>query len=193
MSFERSEKVHERTSSRSYSRYPAQIPSIPLIDRVTNEWQSNLKYRDSMSDGDSDGGDYSQFLNTRDTSCPNLPWMSYLPRRVQRYLILYILFLVVCFCGWKFWLAGDDGWGGSLDEQLMQAGASSQFGTNARPNFTGLRQLQFLESRLRPGASHGSPKRLLVIGDAHGCKEERKSHLGCIQRARAKEYSSIYL
>jgi hypothetical protein len=57
---------------------------------------------------------------------------------------------------------------------MSQSSREGGFGINVRPEFAGLLQVQYLDSKLVPGATHGSPKRLIVVGDVHGCKAERE-------------------
>ena len=60
---------------------------------------------------------------------------------------------------------------GSLDER-MKTGVG-WFGANMRPKFSDITQLSEMDAALLPtGGRHG--RRLIVIGDVHGCHDERK-------------------
>jgi len=60
----------------------------------------------------------------------------------------------------------------SLD-RILYHGASISLGSNSRPPFAGIIQLKYLDSVYVPGATHASRKRLMIVGDVHGCKDER--------------------
>ena len=145
----------------------------PLVDLVTNEWQNNTKYSDHYSDYSDD--DYEYATPEREV-WPN--WMISLsrirvPRRVQRGLLAYLLFLLCCWFVWLYWLQPSWEEEKILDDSLTWATTKgTTFGSNIRPAFTDMVHLQHLDSRLVPGSSN-QERRLVFIGDVHGCKDER--------------------
>jgi hypothetical protein len=162
-------------SSRSHYHFPihSRIPDRPLIDRVTNEWRSNPKYKEFYDKYDED--EYGQFvmsdLRYRRRRCPIS-----LPRRPQKLLILYFVFLFILVCVYAGWvkpaLEESERYQMSIHESIAY---NRKFGSNARPEFTDMVQIQYLDSKHVPGASSSSPKRLIFIGDVHGCKAECKN------------------
>ena len=157
-----------------YSQYPLQIPDRPLIDRVTNQWQNDPKYKDLYHGDYEEDEDYAQFMSESDDAHSVCSWPRRLPRRAQRYIFLYCTFLLCCFSLWHFWFRPAMDQEEDLDRSMIQSNRAGSFGINVRPEFAGLLQVQYLDSKRVPGATHGSPKRLIAVGDVHGCKEERE-------------------
>jgi hypothetical protein len=150
----------------------SRIPDRPLIDQVTNEWRTNPKYIDFYDAYDED--DYGQLYKVkgalRRRRCPIA-----LPRRPQRLVVVYFFILLILYSFWRFFIRSSIDteeqykWD-VFDYQSQLQGR--RFGSNARPEFTDMTQIQYLDSRHVPGASSRSPKRLIFIGDVHGCKSE---------------------
>jgi hypothetical protein len=155
--------------------YASRLPPRPLIDRVTNEWQLNPKYSDLYGDDHSDDEFGPGMGNSDEDSLLSIPRR--LPRRVKRYILGYIVFLCTCTLAWQFWLRPSIDLEDNLDRSMAQMTGKANFGINVRPEFTGMNHLKFLDTALLPGATAGSPKRLVIVGDVHGCKEERESTL----------------
>ncbi|KAB8258357.1 Metallo-dependent phosphatase-like protein [Aspergillus pseudonomiae] len=143
----------------------------PLIDYVRNEWQTNPKYA-------------SLPLTNGDTSnCPR--WVQLLGSivtapRFRRYVVVYTTVLISCWTVWKFIvsprLEEHAAILRALDPQTKEE-VGGWFGANALPRFDNLVQLRTLEPSLLPGevASESDPhggRRLIFIGDVHGCKDE---------------------
>ncbi|KAB8213948.1 Metallo-dependent phosphatase-like protein [Aspergillus novoparasiticus] len=143
----------------------------PLIDYVRNEWQSNPKYA-SLPTTNSDTSD-----------CPR--WVQMLGSivtapRFRRYVLVYTTVLVSCWLGWKFVvsprLEEHAAILHALDPQVKEE-VGGWFGANALPRFDNMVQLRTLEPSLLPGEvtsesdEHGG-RRLIFIGDVHGCKDE---------------------
>ncbi|KAF7592648.1 hypothetical protein BBP40_012670 [Aspergillus hancockii] len=139
----------------------------PLINYVRNEWQSNPKYSSlPTANTDNTASSWIQMLGSIATA-----------PRFRRYVVVYLSVLVSCFIGWKFVLSP------RLEEQAailrsldLQAkeDAGGWFGANTLPTFEDIVQLRALEPSVLPAemASGGSGKRLVFIGDVHGCKDE---------------------
>lgn len=160
---------HPRKSPPIHSR----IPDKPLIERVTNEWRSNPKYTDFYDRHKED--DYGQFVMTdhprhKSRYCPIR-----LPRKPQRLLALYFGFLFCMFILWRSWIKPSLDETDRLDTSIYNAAIyGKKFGSNARPEFSDMIQVQYMDSRHIPGHSSASPKRIIFIGDVHGCKAECK-------------------
>jgi len=147
-----SENVPSYTS-RSFYR------TRPLLDLVKGEWRTNPKYGQTQSPS------------------PDRSYRSRWVRavRVQRYLLVYLLLVGACWLSWKWYL--EPQWeehlllGGSLDERMKTG--KGWFGSNKSLVFTDMVQLKTLDRRLVPGSgSRRTGKRLISVGDVHGCKDE---------------------
>jgi hypothetical protein len=153
----------------------------PLIDLVTNEWATNPKYIDHFSDYSDDDYGY-QASDPEKDDWPE--WAQNLarirvPRRVQRWLLIYFLFLIFCWFGWLYWL--QPAWQEEkvLDESLVSATMKGNtFGSNIRPAFTDMVHVRTLDARLIPGVTQ-EKRRLVFVGDVHGCKDERMATHHC--------------
>lgn len=161
------------------SAFPGSQPveRRPLIDFVTNEWQKNESYRDGSFESEDS---YSHYVSEQDLyATPRLPeWLKRIlriqvPRRVQRYVGGYIFLLLALWFGWLFWLQPAWNYERLLDESdaMSKAAKVSHFGVNMRPSFAGMVHMQQLASNLLPSPSNAD-KRLVFIGDVHGCKDE---------------------
>jgi hypothetical protein len=149
------------------------IPDRPLIDRVTNEWQKNPKYHD-IGDAYSED-EYGQFVYS---GKPQRLWCCPfgLPRRPRRLLALYVIFLVTALWVWRYLLKPNMDHDFMLDMSMQSAlnRGNKDFGINARPQFADMVQLRHLDSKYLPGATHSGISRLVIVGDVHGCKAERR-------------------
>ena len=148
-------------------------PDRPLIDHVTNEWQKNPKYHD-IPDAyyeDEYGGFTYSGKPQRLWCCP-----FGLPRRPRRLLALYAVFMITALCLWRYFLKPNMDHDDRLDMSLRNAilRGDKDFGINARPQFADMLQLRHLDTKYLPGATHSGITRLVIVGDVHGCKTERK-------------------
>jgi len=159
----------------SHDVLPTHSVPRPLIDLVTNDWQNTQRFRDqSFESQDS----YSHFMSEKDGfKPPALPkWLPKLniPRRIQRYLLGYVFFLVACWLGWLYYISPAWQQERLLDDSLATATKSKTlFGANIRPSFPDMIHLQELDPSLLPATSKVADRRLIFIGDVHGCAEER--------------------
>jgi hypothetical protein len=144
--------------------------SRPLIDSVRNGWQShtNPAYHSLSSSPDNKNPGWIQIA----VSVISAP-------RFRRYVLVYLTLLTLGWAGWVFMLSPTlkdrENLAQSLDPLQMDKGG--WFGTNSLPTFDNLIQIGTLDPTLVPGAEavadgSRSEKRLIMIGDVHGCKEE---------------------
>lgn len=143
----------------------------PLIDYVRNEWQMGTKY---------------SHLPTSSSERPESPrWIQMITSivtapRFRRYVVVYLSLLISCFVGWKFVLSPrleeHSALLRSLDPQAKDE-VGGWFGSNALPTFDNIVQLRDLDPSYLPAEKAAGPnqlneRRLIMIGDVHGCKEE---------------------
>ncbi|QDS74736.1 hypothetical protein FKW77_000964 [Venturia effusa] len=163
----------------------------PLIDLVTNEWACK-SYRDSSFES-TDSYSHAYFMSEKDSFSSDLPtWIRQLsfPRRVQRYLLGYAVFLVACWFTWLYYL--EPAW---AQERLYDASLAAlndkeqSFGANIRPEFTDMIHLKTLDADLLPGSrSSIDDRRLIVVGDVHGCKDELSKLLDKVGFVKGKDH-----
>jgi len=140
----------------------------PLIDLVRNEWQ-NSPYTSSSSSPTSNG--YHTPIWIQVLSAP----------RFRRHFLLLFGVLSLTWGIWHYWA------GPQLDEHRLLSESLNErmrtgdgwFGENLRPEFLDMVHVKTLDQGLIP--QHGDEKRLIIVGDVHGCRDERKhsdsSHL----------------
>ena len=160
------EKDHNRPPYSARAHYPRR-PQRPLVDLVRNEWRTNPKYADYYRPPPDDISLDCSHLTDVLTS-----------RRFRRIVLFYIVLVGLCWAGWH--------WGGSSlwqtheeDVALSRAlqdrirTGEGWYGHHLPPEFTGMTHLKDLDSRLVPQGGKAGSKRLVVVGDVHGCKDER--------------------
>ncbi|RAL08609.1 putative serine/threonine-protein phosphatase [Aspergillus homomorphus CBS 101889] len=149
--------------SRRVKRY-----TRPLIDYVRNEWQSNTKYSGSSPDRSDTPGWVQMVLSI--ITAP----------RFRRYAIIYTTLFMSCLLGWEFVLSPrlqeHTELTKSLDPKLEEK-VGGWYGTNALPSFERVIQLKKLDASLLPAkeapeSGKESTRRLVVVGDVHGCSTE---------------------
>ncbi|KAL8813015.1 MAG: hypothetical protein Q9200_000602 [Gallowayella weberi] len=147
--------------------YPSSKPSSyayrysqyrrPLIDLVHNKWRTAAASPD-FSPSSPAAPSFSQIV-----SAP----------KFRRYLMIFLLVLLTLWTSWRWYgkpLWEDHKvWNNALDNQLGRGAA--WYGLNMRPAFRDMIQLQTWD-RSSLGQT-GGKKRLIFIGDIHGCYDER--------------------
>ncbi|KAJ5191275.1 uncharacterized protein N7498_010260 [Penicillium cinerascens] len=146
--------------------------SRPLIDSARNGWQSNSNptYHPLSSSPDD-----------RDPDCLQIACSVVSAPRFRRYVLLYLTLFTLCWTGWTFMMSPALEERETLQQSLdpTKADVGGWFGTNSRPRFDELTHIASLDPALVPGpetqgskSGSRSQKRLIVVGDVHGCKEE---------------------
>ncbi|RDW72493.1 putative serine/threonine-protein phosphatase [Aspergillus mulundensis] len=146
----------------------------PLIDYVRNEWQSSgAKYSHLSPSSASDRADAPKWVQMI-LSIVAAP-------RFRRYVLVYLALLAACILGWQFFLfprlKENSALLTSLDPK-QKGKVGGWFGANAVPQLEDMIQLENLDKALLPAKeaksenSLDSLRRLVVVGDVHGCKEE---------------------
>ncbi|OQE21503.1 hypothetical protein PENFLA_c014G04659 [Penicillium flavigenum] len=101
--------------------------------------------------------------------------------RFRRLVLIYVALFVFAWIGWRMLLSPRLQDRNSLLHSLdptSKTETGGWFGANSSPQFDGLVQIRTLNPDLVPGdlagakAGKSSRKRLIIVGDVHGCKEE---------------------
>ncbi|KAF7158238.1 hypothetical protein CNMCM6106_004604 [Aspergillus hiratsukae] len=158
----------------------------PLIDYVRNEWQTSAKYTSlSVSPDRSDSPRWVQMFMSIVTA-----------PRFRRYAIIYLVLLVSCLVGWMFVLSPrleeHEALLHSLDPSVKEE-VGGWFGMNALSRFDDITQLRDLDPSLLPAAKaqkggRPSSRRLIFIGDVHGCKDELELLLEKVSFDRERDH-----
>lgn len=96
------------------------------------------------------------------------------PRVLRVVTVVLIVFSLVGI-NWQVWVRTQD--------DAVQAGA---FGLNRQPQIAGLIPLQPLDPELVPSTANN--RRLIFIGDVHGCVDELRDLLKQVQHARSSDH-----
>ncbi len=145
-------------NSRAYQTYRNRRP---LIDLIRNEWQ-NSPYTSSSSSPTSNGYHTPSWIQVLSA-----------PRYRRHFLVLFGI-LGLLWSSWHYWA------GPQLDEHRLLSDSLSErmrtgdgwFGENLRPEFLDMVHVKTLDQGLIP--RRGDRKRLIVVGDVHGCHDERE-------------------
>lgn len=143
----------------------------PLVNYIRNEWQSGAKYTQLPSAADqSDPPKWVQMI----LSIVRVP-------RFRRHAIVYLSLFIFCVLGWQYILSP------RLEERStiltsldprQEDIVEGWSGANALPQLEEVVQLRELNQTLLPAAlvpedGMSGGRRLIFIGDVHGCKSER--------------------
>jgi hypothetical protein len=138
----------------------------PLIDFVTNDRQQDDEEDEYYRRKSEDMHPRWQHMVAAPASR-----FAHIPRRVQRYAFIYVTLLLVAWFSWKRILQPNWESNRELNKALDESGKMF-FGSNMRPEFSDMVHIKTMDSRLLP-TNENSKQRLVVVGDVHGCKDER--------------------
>lgn len=168
--------------SEHFSQTPSPLPtrmnrfSRPLIDSVRNGWQShsNPAYHPVSSGTGTDHEKYPDSIQMC-LSVISAP-------RFRRYALVYLSIFLLGWASWSWLLYPRLQETSSLYRALDPATEDESggwFGSHSMPKFHNLIQLKNLDLEYLPEALQGgedrgtrSQKRLVIVGDVHGCKDE---------------------
>ena len=152
-----------RVAQHDASAYQPYQKRRPLVDLIRNEWKTN-SYTPSASSSSPGSPGHSSPTWIQVCSAP----------RVRRYMLLLLMLLSLTLGNWRYWAGPTWTEHRLLSQSLNERMKSGEgwFGENMRPEFLDMVQVKTLDQGLIP-ASEGQ-KRLIVIGDVHGCSDERK-------------------
>ncbi|KAI4256299.1 MAG: hypothetical protein LQ352_002133 [Teloschistes flavicans] len=161
------EKGYAASTHSAYAYYYPQRRR-PLIDLVSNQWRTAASSPSSPT-----APSFSQLV-----SAP----------KFRRYLLIILLVFILPWFSWTRY--GRPRWeerrllNNALDESL-RAG-SVWYGLNMRPAFLDMTQLQTLESNQLPRSAR--ERRLIFIGNVHGCQDELKALLAESNYSNLKDH-----
>ena len=138
----------------------------PLINYARNEWRNSPSHNLSSPGSERKEAGYGLILRSP---------------KFRRYIFVYAVLLLACWLGWKSWLQPKWEEEALLSKSLEETHAirKNWFGINARPPFADMIQVKDLDQSFLPTmgkdrtVDKNSKKRLIIIGDVHGCKHER--------------------
>lgn len=151
------EKGYPSSNRNSYAYRYAQHRR-PLVDLIQNKWQTTASSPD-FSPVSPTAPSFSQIV-----SAP----------KFRRYLTILLLLILMPWTSWRWY--GKPRWedrkilDNALEKQLGKGAAS--YGLNMRPAFSDMIQLQTWDNSLL--TQEDGKKRLILIGDVHGCYDERR-------------------
>jgi hypothetical protein len=92
---------------------------------------------------------------------------SRIPRRLRRFLAVFLVSATIAWIGWRTFF-GIDYSESRKEIKFMDANTQETFGINLRPQFKDTIQIKTMDEKHLPTEN----KRLIVVGDVHGCREE---------------------
>ena len=141
-------------------------PQRPLVEQVSNNWESEKSAYFRNSDDGEDEGPW-----------PNRARDAVASRRFRRIVLVLFLFVGLAFWTWSWYIRPrlEEKW--ELKEGFLTIG-NGTFGLAKGGDFDGTR-VQYLDAQLVPGgdADPEGKRRLIFIGDIHGCAHELKKLL----------------
>jgi hypothetical protein len=150
----------------SYRGLDPHTPHRPLVDLIPD---------DNLHVDDEDAAFYAK----EEDSLIHPEWKalvqrstSRIPRRVQRYSVLYLVLLVALWVGWKVYF-GEQYKVYREEMNAMDTEPEHAYGTNMRPQFKDIIHMKTMDERHLPK----DEKRLVFVGDVHGCIDELKALL----------------
>lgn len=157
----------------SYRHHPR-----PLIDLVDNKWR--VEKVDDIDYTQIDDDEDLSFLDLDDDeSCPSVSRDLLASRRFRKMMAVFIMLAVALYYLWanhvKPRLENE-----RLERSRILQQASSSYGTAQGGDADqGLVRVQTLSQHLLPGGQHDPEgrRRLVFVGDVHGCKDELMSLL----------------
>ena len=151
-----------------------------LVDYCTNEWRTNPKFLspspDSTNYAPSDhGAPYEDIYDRLEDYIDRCVAVVRAPK-FKRLVFVSIFTLVTVILLWikiiEPWMAEERAAYASLHKETS-SDAGKLYGSNLRPQLTGLTQIGRLDAQYLPdGSRNGYRKRLIFVGDIHGCKKD---------------------
>ncbi|OKL63996.1 hypothetical protein UA08_00658 [Talaromyces atroroseus] len=170
------ETLHSPSQNAFFQSFPRGIsPKYPLINYVTNKWDTSRSSR---------GRSLSTTSNTS-FDRHRYSWMAFIlsivtAPRFRRYMVVYAVLVVFAYVGWDFFLQPMLEERKVIIESLDVAAmdkVGGWYGTNLRPEFADIVTMRTLSPDFLPRLEKSSRRqsgrrRLLIVGDVHGCQYE---------------------
>ena len=147
--------------------------SAPLIDQVTNSWRNEEKGSAYYISAAEDEGHELRFCDPEEEgSCPNTSISLLQSRRFRRICALIVAVLLVMWYGWRYavpYLRQE--W--EYKQGFLSSQSDGTYGLARAGDFEGT-AIKWIDPALVPGgeADPEGKRRLVFVGDIHGCKEE---------------------
>lgn len=171
------------------SPYPGQRLRKPLTDNCINEWRDNPKYNPADNPAYLASVQDDEFLDRLESCFDRFLAVVKAPKFRRLLLLIVALSLAAFFLLTRIiepFVEEETAVWNSLNVNTTTS-TTGIFGTNIRPHFPNMIHLQDLDPALLPGSSKGkqhkgaeNKKRLIFIGDIHGCKEELEDLLKAV-------------
>ena len=159
-------RISSRNAGRSHSHqtHAYQNPQVrrrPLVDFIKNEWKHTVS-----SDLTSSSPTSSDF------SLPFFFQIFFAPKFQRIFLVVFGLSFLV-WGNWKTWAGSRYHESNAISSSLQSQAKSGVdlFGQNMRPEFLDMIHFQTLDPKFIP-VEKTSDRRIIVIGDVHGCYDE---------------------
>ncbi|KAF2875242.1 Metallo-dependent phosphatase-like protein [Massariosphaeria phaeospora] len=105
------------------------------------------------------------------------------PRRIQRYLVIWLVLATTTLIAWRSYLGPQySAYRAELAD--MDSTPKEAFGANVRPHFTDTIQVKTMDEKHLPDKH----KRLVIIGDVHGCKKELEELLKKVEFEKGRDH-----
>lgn len=170
------EVINTRSRSAFFQSFPQDISAQrPLISFVTNKWDTSHSSR----------GRSSSSASSTSFDWHRVPLLGFIVSVVmapkfRRYLVVYAILLMSAYTGWEAVLQPmikeHEDILTSLNVDTLEK-VGGWFGTNVRPEFVDVVSMRTLNPALLPSLEKKqgkSSRRLVIVGDVHGCKDECK-------------------
>ncbi|KAF9736985.1 hypothetical protein PMIN06_004122 [Paraphaeosphaeria minitans] len=140
----------------------------PLIDQVHNNFDLDVSDEEegfyAVDDGDYLLHPKWRAMITRTSNR--------IPRRLQRYLVIYAFASIVLLISWRLYI-GPQYAAHQAELAVFDAAAQKEVPSSATPGFKDMLQVKDLETKYLPKGDG----RLVAVGDVHGCKKELEALL----------------
>lgn len=183
-------KMNRKSSFSSDSVLPyTQSPNRrrPLIEQCTNEWQNNPKYRDNLkSDSDALMDDTSLTIQRA--------WAVVKAPKFQRLVGVLCIAAVLFVFLWRNFLSdlvAENRAAWEMMNAESEAKHGNVFGTNKRVQFSGVTHISSMDPVYLPkneNSGAGKEKRLIFVGDIHGCMTELEALLAKVKYVPERDH-----
>ncbi|GAB1741811.1 hypothetical protein NU219Hw_g7219t1 [Hortaea werneckii] len=147
--------------------------SAPLVDQVTNSWRNEEKASAYYISAAEDEGHELRFCDPEEEgSCPNTSISLLQSRRFRRICAVIVAMILVMWYAWRYavpYLRQE--W--EYKQGFLSSQSDGTYGLARAGDFEGT-AIKWIDPALVPGgeADPEGKRRLVFVGDIHGCKEE---------------------